>query len=80
MSILGELKQLRDDLFWKIKSIEESDEGDLAERVKRFSDAKRELEERVTMLSEQCFRLATIRKDIAGLFDKLSSAVSSSAN
>ena len=80
VSILGELKQLRDDLFWKIKSIEESDEGDLAERVKRFSDAKRELEERVTMLSEQCFRLATIRKDIAGLFDKLSSAVSSSAN
>jgi predicted nucleic acid-binding Zn-ribbon protein len=79
VSLLGELRLLRDGLIWKIKSIEESDEGDLAERVKRFSEAKRELEERVTMLSEQCFRLAAIRKDIAGLFDKLSSAVSSSA-
>ena len=80
VSILGELRLLRDGLIWKIKSIEESDEGDLAERVKRFSEAKRELEERVTMLGEQCFRLAAIRKDIAGLFDKLSSAVSSSAS
>jgi chromosome segregation ATPase len=79
-SVLGELKQLRDGLVAKIRSIEESDEGDLTERVKKFSDAKQELEERVSALSEQCSKLATLRKDIAGLFDKLSSAVSASAS
>jgi hypothetical protein len=35
---------------------------------------KRELEERVTTVTEQFSKLATIRSDIAGLFDKLSNA------
>lgn len=41
---------------------------------------KRELEDRVASLTEQFAKLATIRKDIARLFDKISGAVSASAN
>ncbi len=55
-------------------------EGDLAARVKLFAEAKRELEERVSSLSDQFTKLGTIRRDIAGLFDKLSNAVSASSN
>jgi chromosome segregation ATPase len=79
ISIINELKQVRDSVIAKIRSLEESDEGDLTERVKKLADAKRELEERVHALSEQCIRLATLRKDITGLFDKLSHAVSTAA-
>ncbi len=75
VSVIAELKELRDGLASTIKRLEESDEGNLAERVTSFADTKRELEERVTMLSEQCFKLATTRKDIAGLLQKLSTAV-----
>jgi len=48
--------------------------------VRRFTESKRELEHRVSLLNEQFLRLAAIRKDIAGLFEKLSNAVSTSAN
>jgi Flp pilus assembly pilin Flp len=34
----------------------------------------------VSNLTDQFTKLSTIRKDIAGLFDKLSSAVNGSAN
>jgi hypothetical protein len=34
----------------------------------------------VSTLTEQFSKLATIRKDIAGLFDKLSGAVNASTN
>lgn len=80
VSIIGELQEVRDRLAAKIKRIDEGENGDLAARVKSFADAKKELEERVAGLTDQFSRLATIRKDISGLFDKLSSAVNTSAN
>jgi chromosome segregation ATPase len=78
--LVGDLRDTRDRLFAKIRQIEEDEDGDLAERVKKFSETKRDLEERVSNLTEQFSKLATIRKDIAGLFDKLSGAVNASAN
>jgi chromosome segregation ATPase len=80
VSLIGELREIRDRLFAKIRQIEEDDDGGLAERVKKFNETKRELEERVSSLTEQFSKLATIRKDIAGLFEKLSGAVNASAN
>jgi chromosome segregation ATPase len=79
-NLVDELRQTRDRLFNKIRQIEEDKEGGLAERVKRFSETKRDLEDRVAGLTEQFSKLAAIRKDIAGLFDKLSGAVNASAN
>ncbi len=79
-SLLRELREDRDQLFAKIRQIEEDDDGDLAERLKKLSDTKRELEERVSGLTEQFSKLATLRRDIAGLFEKLSGAVNASAN
>ena len=38
------------------------------------------MEERVALLNDQFLKLAAIREDIAGLFQKLSSAVSASAD
>jgi len=74
-NVVEELREMRDRLFARIKEIEQDEDGGLAERVKKFSETKRELEERVSNLTEQFSRLVTIRKDIAGLFDKLSGAV-----
>lgn len=78
--LIEQLQEMRDRLIVKIRHIEGGEEGDLAARVKLFADAKRELEERVASLSDQFTRLATIRKDIAGLFDKLSSAVGATSS
>jgi chromosome segregation ATPase len=80
VTLIAELREIRDRLFAKIRQIEEDEDGGLAERVKKFSETKRELEERVSSLTEQFSKLATIRRDIAGLFDKLSGAVNASAN
>ncbi|HML07980.1 MAG TPA: hypothetical protein VK430_07630 [Xanthobacteraceae bacterium] len=80
VSAVEELKEIRDRLAAKIKRMEESEDGDLAERVRKFTESKRELEQRVAMLNEQFLKLATIRNDIAVLFEKLSSAVSAAAN
>jgi chromosome segregation ATPase len=80
VSVIGELRQIRDRLFTRIKQIEEDEDGGLAERVKKFGETKRELEDRVANLTEEFSRLATIRRDIAGLFEKLSGAVNASAN
>ena len=80
VSVIDELKEIRDKIAMRIRRMEESDEGDLTERMRKFTDSKRELEERVTMLNEQFLKLAEIREDIAGLFQKLSSAVSASAS
>ncbi len=79
-SLVSELRQMRDRLFTRIRQIEEDDDGGLAERVKKFSETKRDLEDRVASLTEQFSKLATIRKDIAGLFDRLSGAVNASTN
>jgi chromosome segregation ATPase len=78
--LISELKGIRHRLIARIRQIEEDDDGDLAARVQRFTETKRELEKRVASLTEQFAKLATIRKDIAGLFEKLSSAVSASSN
>jgi chromosome segregation ATPase len=80
VKLADELRGLRDDLVVRIRRVEGGEEGDLAARVKIFSDAKTELEDRVSSLADQFTKLATIRKDIAGLFDKLSTAVSTSAH
>jgi chromosome segregation ATPase len=80
IKLIDELHELRERLIVKIRRIEGGEQGDLAARVKLFADAKRELEDRVSALADQFTKLSTIRKDIAGLFDKLSSAVNTSAN
>jgi len=43
--------------------------------VKIYAESKRELEERVRVWRIQFAKLASIRSDIAGLFAKLSNAV-----
>ena len=80
VKLIGELQELRDHLIVKIRRIEGGQEGDLAARVKMFAETKHELEERVAGLADQFTKLSTIRKDIAGLFDKLASAVNGAAN
>jgi len=78
--LINDLQDIREKLIDKIRRVEGGEEGDLAARVRVFADTKRELEERVSGLTDQFTRLSTIRKDIAGLFDKLSSAVNGSAS
>jgi chromosome segregation ATPase len=80
LRLIAELQEIRDSLVAKIRRIEGGEQGDLAARVKSFADTKRELEERVSGLTDQFTRLSTIRKDIAGLFDKLASAVNGAAS
>jgi len=79
-SVIEQLKDMRDSLALKIRRMEESEDGDLADRVKKFGESKRELEERVAMLSDQFRKLAAIREDIASLFNKLGTAMNASAN
>lgn len=78
--LIEDLHETREKLIAKIRQIEGGEEGDLAARVKVFAETKRALEDRVASLADQFTKLSTIRKDIAGLFDKLASAVSASAN
>lgn len=80
LRVIEDLEEIRDRLTMRIRRIEGGEEGDLAARVRTFAESKRELEERVSSLTDQFTRLATVRKDIAGLFDKLSSAVNASSN
>ncbi len=78
--LIEELENTREKLIMRVRQVEGGEEGDLAARVKTFADAKHELEERVASLADQFTKLSTIRKDIAGLFDKLASAVSASSH
>jgi hypothetical protein len=80
VKLVDELRELRDDLVVRIRHVEGGEEGDLAVRVKVFSEAKTELEDRIAGLADQFTKLATIRKDITGLFDKLSTAVNASSH
>jgi chromosome segregation ATPase len=80
VSLIGQVQDTRDKLAAKIGRLEAGDSGDLAARVKTFTEAKRELEERVSIVTEHFSALATVRKDLAGLFDKLSSAANTSSN
>ena len=79
VKLINDLQDIRERLIDKIRRVEGGEEGDLAARVRIFAETKRELEERVSGLTDQFAKLSTIRKDIAGLFDKLSSAVNGSA-
>jgi chromosome segregation ATPase len=82
ISLIGQVQDIRDRLAAKIGRLEAGDNGsgDLAARVRTFTEAKRELEERVSVVSEHFSQLATVRKDLAGLFEKLSTAANGSSN
>ena len=72
--VIARVAEIRDRLVAKIERIEADENGDLATRVNAFLETKQELEKRVSTVNEHFSKLATIRNDIAGLFDKLSSA------
>lgn len=79
ISAIEELKDVRDRLATKISRMEQSEEGSLSERVHKFTESRRQLEERVLHLNEEFLKLTLIRKDISNLFERLSNAVSTSA-
>ncbi len=72
--LIAQVAEVRDRLAAKIERIEADENGDLATRVNAFLETKQELEKRVSTVNEHFSKLASIRNDIAGLFDKLSSA------
>jgi hypothetical protein len=77
VDLLREVQSSRDRIVAKIALIEDGGNGDLAARVKTFTEAKNELEERVSAVTEHFSKLATVRKELAGLFEKLSGAATS---
>jgi len=79
-AIIAQVQVLRDRLIAKIERLEADENGNLAARVDTFVEARQELEKRVTTVTEHFSKLATIRSDIAGLFDKLSNAADTSSN
>jgi DNA repair exonuclease SbcCD ATPase subunit len=79
ISAIEELKDVRDRLTTKISRMEDSEEGSLSERVHKFTESRKELEERVLHLNEEFLKLTLIRKDISNLFERLSNAVTASA-
>ncbi len=79
-NLIAQVAEIRDRLVAKIESIEADENGDLATRVNAFIETKQELERRVSTVTEHFSQLATIRNDIAGLFDKLSNAADTSSN
>ena len=62
--LIAQVQDIRDRLIAKIKHIEDDEDGDLAERVKTFTEAKQELEKRVATVTEQFSKLATIRNEL----------------
>jgi len=78
--LISQVAEIRDRLTAKIASVEADKNGDLATRVRAFIETKQELERRVASVTEHFSQLATIRNDIAGLFDKLSNAADTSSN
>jgi chromosome segregation ATPase len=78
--LITQVAVTRDRLVAKIESLEADENGDLATRVNAFIETKQELERRVSTVSEHFSKLATIRSDIAGLFDKLSNAAEPPSN
>ena len=78
VSVIAAVRDACARLLAKLDRLEQGDDGDLAARIKKLGETKRELEARVIDVTEQFTRLAGIRKDIAGLFDKLSAAVGGS--
>jgi predicted nucleic acid-binding Zn-ribbon protein len=80
VDVINQVRHDRDRLVAKIEVLEADENGDLAARVNALTAAKRELEERVATVTAHYAQLASIRNDISGLFDKLSSAASASSN
>ena len=78
--LVAQVADIRDRLVAKVESLEADENGDLGARVNMFAEAKQDLEKRVATVTEQFSKLATIRSDIAGLFDKLSNAAARSSN
>ena len=78
VSVVGAIAGVRAELAGKLDRLEQGDDGDLATRLKSLTESKRQLEERVSTMTEQFAQLVTIRKDIAGLLDKLTGAVNGS--
>jgi chromosome segregation ATPase len=78
--LIAQVQDLRDRLVAKIGHLEADENGGIAARVDSFIETKQELEKRVTTVTEHFSKLATLRSDIAGLFDKLSSAADTSSN
>lgn len=78
--LIAQVQVIRDRLATQIKQLEDGEGGNLAERVKTLSESRQELEQRVATATEHFSQLATIRKDIAGLFNRLSNAANASAN
>jgi vacuolar-type H+-ATPase subunit I/STV1 len=80
VDLLGQVQDIRDRLVAKIALLETDERGDLASRVSTFAATKEDLEKRVATVTEQFSKLATIRSDISGLFDKLSNVADTSSN
>ena len=78
--LFGQVQDIRDRLVAKIAALEADENGDLATRVSMFAATKDELEKRVATVTEQFSKLATLRSDISGLFDKLSNVADTSSN
>jgi chromosome segregation ATPase len=78
--IVAQVGDIRDRLVARIKHLEEDEEGNLGERVKALAETKQQLEKRVATVTEHFSKLATIRNDITGLFNKLSNAADASSN
>jgi len=62
LSLVAQVQDIRDKLALRIARLEAGEGGDLAERVKTFTDAKRELEERVSVVTDHFSKLATVRR------------------
>jgi chromosome segregation ATPase len=78
ISLVDQVQTMRDRLTAQIGRLEAGDHGELEARVKLFTEAQRELEARAAAVTEHFSKLATVRKDLAGLFEKLNSAAASS--
>jgi DNA repair exonuclease SbcCD ATPase subunit len=73
-NLITQIHDIRDRLVAKIEHLEADENGDLAARVNAFIETKQDLEKRVSTVNEHFSKLATLRSDITGLFDKLSNA------
>jgi chromosome segregation ATPase len=64
---IRELSEARDRLSADIDALLQTPKGSLATRVQSFADDKRKLDEGVANLETEFSKLATLRKDVAGL-------------
>ena len=79
MRRVKDLSVARDQLADEIASLEQTAQGPLAARVQKFADDRKLLEDRLSQLTTQFARLATLRKEIEGLFANFDRALTRSA-